>query len=73
MKKATEQFVNLEKKGIAFINFPKLFSNFEVFYPNVDIFNDDQRKKITKQQFDPETVKKWICPHWERKPVKNVD
>lgn len=45
LKKATEDFLRLEERGISFINFPNVFSHFEVFCPKVDIINDDERKK----------------------------
>lgn len=44
MKKSTEEFLKLEEKGIPYVVFPNPFSLFEVFCPNVDLFNADQRK-----------------------------
>lgn len=45
LKESTEDFLRLEEKGTSFINFPNIFSHFEVFCPKVDIINDEERKK----------------------------
>jgi len=44
MKKSTEEYLKLEEKGNPYVVFPNPFSLFEVFCPNVDLFNADQRK-----------------------------
>jgi len=43
MKQWSKEFIELEKKGISYVIFPDPFKLFEVFCPNVDLFDTDQK------------------------------
>lgn len=38
----TENFLTLDSRGLPYIIFPKTYSNFELFYPKIDIYDSEQ-------------------------------
>ncbi len=45
LRTATERFCRLEEQGKAYVVFPNIFKQFEVFYPSVDILNEAKNKR----------------------------